>query len=226
MKSITSKTLPYRKCETVHNRLIEGDYEELSKYDLRRLISEHCAASPNMIDVYERRFVDFGFLKNNPKKLNSYLVCQKDFFSTINTEESYFSYSNFVKKNLNQSISKTKEAEKLLPEIDSKEINQQSKTLVYLKGGSHRKNYTIKVNESLKIKYVKRVKELGLDCCYVQEAWMNAFMAATNEAKDIIHVPVQIGLSVLNVNLILPYVVSKPRRHRKKVKTIEEEEIF
>ena len=71
---------------------------------------------------------------------------------------------------------------------------------------------------------MERVKALGLDCCYVQEAWVGAFLIATEKASELVQVPVQLGLSTLIVKLIMPYVVSKPRRHRKHI-TIDEEEL-
>ena len=106
------------------------------------------------------------------------------------------------------------------------ENNFQSKTLVYPEFVGSRVPFSVKVKKGLKDRYVGRVKGLGLDCCYVQEAWMNAFMVATDEANNLIHVPLQIGFSVLNVNLIVPYVVSKPRRKRKHIEVFDEEETW
>ncbi len=223
MKSLTSKTFPYRKCKKVYQKMLEWGLEEISRYDLRKLISTYCAATPKMIDLYKKRFVDFGFLIRHPTKINMYQVSQKLFFSPNKKSEPKIFHQNTIKKEQLQHNLNIKTANSCYSNKDVDEINVQSKTLVYPNGKGPRVNFSIKVKQGLRSRYVDRVKELGLDCCYVQEAWMNAFMVATDEANNLIHVPFQIGLSVLNVNLIVPYVVSKPRRLRKHVEVIDEE---
>ena len=216
-------TVPYRRCEAVCRGLLREGIQEISQSDLRRIISKYCASSPKMILEYEQRFVEYGFLREHMTKPSQYLVNQricfpledevedKDVGSNVSKESGFSDISNIFRSG-NQHLAS-----------NSENVEHQSKTGVYL-DKSPRVPFSVKVRRDLKECFVERVKSLGLDCCYAQEAWMGAFLIATEKASELVQVPVQLGLSTLIVNLIMPYVVSKPRRHRKHI-TIDEEEL-
>jgi len=212
------KSLVYRRCEKVYYKIVSQGLREISSSNLRLLIKKYIGGSPQTVKAYIRHFVDFIFLKPHPNKPRYLVNYEKNIFSHMDGDI----YKTGEKASFQPSLNTTRASKQKF--TTSRDLfADDSKTLVDFEDRDPRVPFSVKVRGGLKKRYVKRVKSLGLDSCYVQEAWMNAFMVATDEARKFIQTPIQMGFSTLIVNMILPYVVSKPRRRRKRVVVDEEE---
>lgn len=209
-------SLVYRRCERVFSKLVENNLREISLKNLTYLIKKYIGGSQKTVETYLQNFVYFDFLKRHPIRNTVYVVnYEKDFFlhlkGGIKETRENVDFQPLPQKNQNI---------RLLLE----EKVPQSKTLVYLENRGAKRSCSFKGYKRTWKRFVKRTHDLGLDVCYVMDAWMNAFLVATGEARKLIQTPVQVGFSTLIVNVILPYVVQRPRRRRRRLTLDEEEE--
>lgn len=210
-----TKSLVYRRCEKLYRFLVNAGFELISLRNLRRYIKEYIGGSPQTVDAYVRFMFEFYFLKRDPQRPQLFVV---------NSEKLFFQPEKelVVKKIPKPTVEHEFQPEPGVLEAIEVREGEQSKTLVYLKDRRLKRSCSFKGYAVTWGAFRDRVKSLGLDICYVMDAWQNAFLAATAQAKELIQVPVPLGPTLLNVTLVLPYVVERPRRRRRRY--IEEEE--
>lgn len=213
MKSIISGTLPYRKCVKIYQNLIKSQLEEIGRNTLRRLISKHCGASPKTLDLYEDRFLEFGFLKRHPEKTNIYLVNQKNILFP-EQEQNLFPYPTKESKNslFQNNLDKTK-SNNSYSNANQGVIIQQSKTGVYPVGGERKVTLSFKGYRSVWDEFKEAVWSDGVpDICYVEHIFHAAYLGAKRSESGRIDVPFKIRDMNFYVTINAPYIVQRARR--------------
>lgn len=214
------KSIVYRRCERLYDLLISAGYEKtISLKDLQHYITQEIAGSPSTVKRYFQLMCEFGFIKKDIQKSGFYMVDRENNFFSQEPLQSQTSEESHIGQDV-----------KTAPRMDSggyEAMNgEQSKTLVHLSDRGPKRSCSFKGYEVTWDAFKSRVVSMGLDICYVMDAWENAFLQATaqNSLPVNVSTPIQYGPFVLNVTVVLPYVVQRPRRFRRK--TVEEEAEF
>ncbi len=216
------RSLPYRRAVSLIQLLVDQGIESISLKELELYIKGHIGNSHKTVCSYLELMRQFELIEPERSKFNVYRVSpEKCFFPPQSAKQR--KTTEEVQNKLPSERKFTTSAATGGADSDESYKLHYSKTFVHLEERGAKHTCSFKGYEGSWKRFRERCKSFGLDICYVMDAFINAFLITTDEGKELVSTPINLGLSMLFVNLILPYVVQKPRRRRKRVSCEEEE---
>lgn len=219
---LEKRSLPYRRSLALARLFIDIGKEYISQRELEIAIKGHIGASSKTVRSYCELMIQFELIEPDKSRLDFFKVNPKEDFSAASNktqEKQTVDARNEPTLNMRFKTSGTKSNGQTIPALEM----QSSKTLVNLAKRGAKQTCSFKGYKTSWKFFVERCRALGLDVCYVLDAFINSFLVAADESRDLVSTPINVGLSTLIVNLFLPYVVQKPRRRRRLVSYEEEE---